>query len=446
MNKNTKIYRKVVKRKTSINYTRFALVCVVPTTTLLILFLLMNKIAQKANNSTNNKQITTSLPDINGSLPTPKSTNNATIQPRINPTISVNKNNANIGQININDNQSEVWEYTANVDTNMRLIPQEDYKQASNNLSKDNKLNSQLIYRVNQQNFKYTSELQTKVNAIVQFVNDKRLPTQHLSVSLIKLNSPVCCEYAGYSDGTPRFPASITKLFWMVYLYGLYEEGYLGKGEVSEKALRKMIQDSDNESASLIVDKITRTKSSAELPPDEYQEWYQKRLALNNFFKAAGYDPINISQKLFPTSYSKNDSPTGADLQIRKDDFYPIRNYTTTRDVARLLLEIEQEKSISSKYSRQMKRLLKRSLKKEDWQNKPFNAIQGFLGEYLPENAYFASKMGWNSKTRNDAAIIASPDGKHKYILVIFGDDPSFYQDKTVLPEISRMLYEQMTQ
>jgi len=92
-----------------------------------------------------------------------------------------------------------------------------------------------------------------------------------------------------------------------------------------------------------------------------------------------------------------------------------------------------------------MKQLLRRSLKKEHWQNKQFNSIQGFLGEYLPQDAYFASKMGWNSKARNDAAIIGSPDGKHKYILVVFGDDPSFYQNKTLFPEISRIIYEQMT-
>ena len=76
---------------------------------------------------------------------------------------------------------------------------------------------------------------------------------------------------------------------------------------------------------------------------------------------------------------------------------------------------------------------------------KEFNAIEGFLGEGLLRNAYFASKMSWNFNTRNDAAIIGSPNGKHKYILVIFGDDPSFYKDKKLLPELSRMVYEQMT-
>lgn len=53
--------------------------------------------------------------------------------------------------------------------------------------------------------------------------------------------------------------------------------------------------------------------------------------------------------------------------------------------------------------------------------------------------------MGWTFSNRNDAAIIATPDGKHKYILVLFGDDPSFYKDKKLFPEISRMIYQEIT-
>ena len=92
-----------------------------------------------------------------------------------------------------------------------------------------------------------------------------------------------------------------------------------------------------------------------------------------------------------------------------------------------------------------MKKLMKRDLSPVAWKNKEFNAIEGFLGEKLPQNIKFYSKMGWNFKTRNDAAIIVSPDEKSKYILVVLGDDPSFYKDKTLFPEISRMVYDRMT-
>ena len=34
---------------------------------------------------------------------------------------------------------------------------------------------------------------------------------------------------------------------------------------------------------------------------------------------------------------------------------------------------------------------------------------------------------------------------KHKYILVVLGDDPSFFQDKKLFPEMSRIVYKAMT-
>ncbi len=92
-----------------------------------------------------------------------------------------------------------------------------------------------------------------------------------------------------------------------------------------------------------------------------------------------------------------------------------------------------------------MKTLLKRDLQPTAWKQKPYNSIAGFLGESLPTDTTFYSKMGWTFSNRNDAAIILTPDGKHKYILIVFGDDPSFYKDKNIFPEISRTIYNQLT-
>lgn len=312
-----------------------------------------------------------------------------------------------------------------------------DYDYPSNT----NSIYSQLTYKpAIRPNFQKSQKLQQIVKDIVVYVQSKDLPTKRLSVSLIDLKTS---SYAEYSDQEARFPASVTKLFWMVYLYSQYQSGWLQEGSVPEKQLKKMIQDSDNEAASLIVDTITQTTSGNNLTGSELQTWIQKRLSMNSFFQQANYSQINISQKLFPTKQLTE--PIGRDLQIRLDPVDPVRNYVTTLDVARLLFEIETEVSISRKYSKQMKRLLKRSLHPQAWKNKEFNAIEGFLGEGLPEDAYFASKMGWNFSVRNDAAIIGSPDQKHKYILVIFGDDPSFYKDKKLFPKISRMVYQEMT-
>jgi hypothetical protein len=300
----------------------------------------------------------------------------------------------------------------------------------------------------NNLHFKPNSQLNGIINDIVNLVARKGLPTDRLSVSLIDLRKPRDTTYASYLDQEPRYPASIVKLFWMVALYGQYQSGEIPVGKISQEKLDKMIKDSDNEAASFILDEITKTKShKRELPPDKLHDWMSQRYSVNHFFTSANYQNLNISQKTFPIPYLQLNDPEGSDLQIRQINGKkspPIRNYLTTYSVARLLYEIHTDQSISKAYSQEMKSLLKRDLHPEAWKNKPFNAIEGFLGESLPHDTYFASKMGWTFNNRNDAAIIISSDKKLQYILVVFGDDKSFYEDKTIFPAISKLVYDKM--
>ncbi|MDB9540881.1 serine hydrolase [Anabaenopsis arnoldii] len=431
MSNNTKLRRRIVRKRLSINFKRLILFYLVSISTVIIFSLLIKQILSKPSyqakntNSAPNPQVYTPQPNPQVYTPQP---NPQVYTPQFNPQVytsstpnlvTTNRTNNNLGA-------------TVNISSNMRIIPETDYTEVGlTSISRED---------LTQFPRNHDQKLQNIVNDIVNYVTSKGASTEHLSISLVDLNSQT---YAGYQDEVTRFPASVTKLFWMVYLYGTKPK-LLEKPEI-QKALNKMIQDSDNESASLIIDKTTITQSGDELTTEKFQEWYKKRLSMNHFFKEAGYQNINISQKLYP--YSKVNGPAGRDLQIRKPDSdpLPIRNYTTTYNVARLLFQIETGESVDKKYSRDMKNLLERSLKKEEWEKIEFNHIAGFFGEGLPEDAQLFSKMGWNFQTRNDAAIIVSPDGKAKYILVVFGDHPSFYKDKKILPEISRKVYDDMT-
>ncbi|MGL4500547.1 MAG: serine hydrolase, partial [Planktothrix sp.] len=289
-------------------------------------------------------------------------------------------------------------------------------------------------------------KLQSIVNEIVAHVNQLNLPSHKLSISLIDLSDNKCCKSASYNEKEPRFPASITKLFWMVALYGQYQQKGLPLNSISDSQIYKMIQSSDNEPASRLLDIITGTNSGPNLGASDLELWVEKRNNLNDFFNKAGYRNININQKNFPVPYlNMLEGPEGRDLQMRGKSTQPIRNSLTTYDVARLLYEIEMQKSVSREYSTQMKDYLTRDLRPEAWKPILYNSIQGFLGEYLPVNVKFASKVGWTSQSRQDAAIIESPDGKNRYILVIFGDDESYAQNWTIFPEISLKIYKAMT-
>lgn len=321
-------------------------------------------------------------------------------------------------------------------------------------ISDTNQINEAKYNVINPPYLIHDQQLQTIVNKIVKEANQRNLPTNVLSISLINLNSNnnQCCGYGFYQDYQPRYPASIVKLFWLTALFGRYEAGEIAPNLIPEKILIKMIQDSDNEAASEVLDVVTETNSGKELPPEKIKDWKFKREFVNRFFLNAGYTNHNISQKTFPIPYLKLNEPEGRDLQIRSENLKidqslenPIRNYTTTYNLARLLYEIRSDLAISKNYSDRIDQLLNRDLNPLVWKKIPFNAIEGFLGEYLPTDTIFSSKMGWTFNSRNDGAIIASPDGKIHYILVVFGDDAKYYEDKTFLPEISKFVYEEMS-
>lgn len=366
----------------------------------------------------------------------------------------INKN------LNIDNNKREQNE-SSKIEKNNPITTNKKDNSVINKPSANPEQNFYSIYQ-NKQNFpldrktKYFPSIEQK---IITLANQRNLPTNKLSFSLINLSNSSCdnpklpsiCQYLGYQDYYQRYPASLAKLYWLIILFTKYRYGQIKIDDSTMKEAQKMIQDSDNESASKIVDLISDLKSTPEnikikLNKEEFKQWKEKRESLNKFFIESGYKDININQKTFPIPYLGVEMPEGADLQLRYPDSNtnqpPIRNYLTTYETAKLLYEIYTNQVY---YSNEIKQLLKRNLTPQAWQDIPYNAIEGFLGEGIPDkNAQFYSKMGWTFNNRNDAAIIISPDNKTRYILVIFGDDPSYYNDKKFLPEVSKIVYEEM--
>ncbi len=308
---------------------------------------------------------------------------------------------------------------------------------------------TQLTYKVeNPPSFFAHSDLDQIVQGIVEKAVQRGLPKEDLSISLVDLNQIKCCAYASYQDEQPRYPASVVKLFWLIALFHQIEAQYINPEEVSHEDLVNMIRYSTNESASHVLDKLTNTQSqTANLPDKELSEWVEKRSWVNRFFKDV-FGEINIKQKTFSASYPNPGSAIGPDYQIfflKPDSTLISKNEVTTKQMMRLLVDIDQGKAIPTNYIDTVKELLKRDLNLSDSQNSSYNSIKSFLGEGLPSDTEFYSKMGVTSNHRNDGAIIRSPDGTIAYVLVIFGDNTAFYQDHNFFPSISQFVYEEMT-
>ncbi|MGF1673611.1 MAG: serine hydrolase [Rivularia sp. (in: cyanobacteria)] len=324
-------------------------------------------------------------------------------------------------------------------------LPSAISSNSSITLSK-NTQNSELKYNISiAPQFTESQELKTIVDRVVSSVKDKNFSTKPLSITLINLKTR---EYAGYQQETFRYPASVVKLFWMVNLYAHIEKGMLSEVDFNQY-LDEMIKKSDNEAASKIIDKITKTQYQENIQGEEYRNWKANRLQVNQYFEKAGYDEINLSQKTFPIPYLNLSMPKGSELKLRDNPQKPIRNKISTQQVARLLYEIYKEQSVSASYSKKMAKLLTigsqtRNIKKDDKNPHEFNPVRGFLSESLPDDIHFSGKAGWTTESRNDAAIITTPDGKTAYILVVFAEDSSYAYDWKIFPQISRLVFNQM--
>jgi len=291
----------------------------------------------------------------------------------------------------------------------------------------------------------YSQELQGIVDEAVNIATSKGLPAESLSISLMDVSNSKTHTFAGYQNQTLRFPASVAKLFWMAAFYSAIEKGLITQRESAFKDdLEQMIRVSNNDAASRLLDKITDTKSGGRLAGEELQTWLKKRTQINTFFQSAGYNDLRISTKNYPIYYLRQEGPIGRDLQLRGDASGPIRNQVTTDQAARLIYEIYTRQAVSSVASRKMAYLLTRDLDPKAWKKDPLNSIQGFLGESLPPNIYFGSKVGYTSKSRSEAAFVRTLDDRAIYILVVFADNPAYSKDETAFPAISRYVFDRL--
>jgi beta-lactamase class A len=248
-----------------------------------------------------------------------------------------------------------------------------------------------------------------------------RLTADNLALSVIDLTKPDALIRADYHGDAPFYPASVIKLFFMVETY---HQGKLTP-EI-ERALREMIQVSDNDAAAFLLDILTDTCSGAELDNKALEDFLDRRRKLNRYFASLGYD---ISAMLKPWSFG----PFGRDLQALGENKVN-RNRATANSVASLLLWIARRHTVSPQASDAMMSLLERPLSPP---RPTENQVKDFFGESLPPGSRLWSKSGETSEVRHDAAYVELPGGK-KFVIVIFTRGAA--DDKTLLPGIGKHL------
>jgi len=297
-----------------------------------------------------------------------------------------------------------------------------------------------------------TPRLEQVVDGVLSLIQEQNYPLEAISISLLDLTGN-CCDYGQFQDSEKRYPASIVKLFWLVALYGQYEAGVMHPDvDLHTDDEELMVYYSNNGASSRVLDAITQTESGESLRAEELTQWIEARRSVNQYFRLANYPELNIAHKTFPIPDLALEERVGRDLQLAtyglksslnaaKD-----RNFLSTYAVARLLYEIETGQAVSREFSDRAKKHLKHSTDPAIWQYEDPNSIEGFFGEYLPADVNLYTKLGFTfDDGRQEAAIIESRDGKTRFILVVFANDPNFSDGESkIFPEIARYVYDQM--
>ncbi|MDQ3908254.1 MAG: class A beta-lactamase-related serine hydrolase [Acidobacteriota bacterium] len=279
-----------------------------------------------------------------------------------------------------------------------------------------------------------SAELQSLVDeaaqeALTKFA-DKKLTRDQLAITLIDLRDPDHTTSGSFRGGERIYPASVVKLFYLVYAHRLMEDGKIADTPELRRALSDMIVFSYNDATGYVLDVVTDTSSGRELAPAEMKAWQYKRDAVNRYFASLGYANINTNQKTFcEDAYGREHFSRGPNGENR--------NKLTTDAVARLLAEIATGRAVTPERSKQMMELLKRDYAGES--KDPDDQAHGFTGIALKDyaGARLWSKAGWTSTTRHDAAYVELPDGA-RFVLVTFTENQS--NEREIIPTVARVV------
>ncbi|HEV8118107.1 MAG TPA: serine hydrolase [Thermoanaerobaculia bacterium] len=237
---------------------------------------------------------------------------------------------------------------------------------------------------------------------------DKGLTEDGLAITAVDLTSLASGSWRGDAS---YYPASVVKVFYLAYYEKLKESGKLKDTPELVRAVKDMITVSSNDATGFVVDSITGTTSGPELSGREWEQWKERREAVNRFFAERGYRNLNANQKTFC------EDAYGREQAFR--DGGKNRNRMTTEVVARLFREIAKGEIAGPAGTGEMLTLLSRDITPA----KPFEDLEledaRLAGQRLPAGSRFWSKSGDAYDVHHLVARMVLPNGAD-FVLAVF--------------------------
>lgn len=237
---------------------------------------------------------------------------------------------------------------------------------------------------------------------------NEKLQPGDVAITVLQLDRSTLGWRSGHYQGdTGMFPASVVKLFWLVFLAHEVDQGRITLTPEIERAARDMIVISGNDATGAIVNLTTKALPGPELSGSAYSRWRNQRMAANRWFQGLGYENINVLNRTY------NEGPYGREKQII-DELG--RNRLTANASARLMAEIALDKIVQRRCA-WMKEMLRRDIPADN--PKADSQTFGFLGEVMPSGTQHWSKAGWTSQVRHDVSWNLMPDGR-EFVFCVF--------------------------
>ncbi len=251
------------------------------------------------------------------------------------------------------------------------------------------------------------------VDKVVKDFSGQQLKREEIAITLVDLTDSARSAQATFRGAERIYPASVVKMFYLAAAHRWMEDKRLADTPELRRAMKDMIVESYNEATHYVLDVLTGTTSGPELPDAELVEWFKKRNVVTDYFRGLGYTNVIAHKKPWC------EGPYGRESQAIRA-FEPKRNFLSTDDTARLLVEIALGKCVTPARSAEMMELMKRD---------PFfmggdieDQARGFTGQALKPGDKIWSKAGWTSQSRHDAAYVELPNGR-KFVLVTYTEN-----------------------
>jgi beta-lactamase family protein len=243
----------------------------------------------------------------------------------------------------------------------------------------------------------------------------KGLTDEGISIAVIDLTAPT--PVSSFSAGAYRgdvsyYPCSVVKICYLSYYEAQKEAGRLRDTPELARAVKDMITVSSNDATGFVVDSITGTTSGPELTGRAWEEWKEKRNAVNRFFaKRGGFPGLNANQKTFC------EDAYGREQAFREGD--KNRNRMAPADAARLFKEIARGEVAGPTGTEEMLQLLSRDITGD----KPLEEMEPedarLAGERLPKGSRFWAKSGDAYDVHHLVGRVVLPNGS-EFVIAVF--------------------------